>query len=647
MSYNYVGVAALTPQVQVANPHENFWIHLKHADQAADMGAQIIVFPELSLTGYTCADLFQQQTLLRKTRQAYKSLLIEVKKTSCKSILVVGMPLVIDNQLFNVAMVSQGDELLGIIPKSYLPNYQHHYEPRWFAPASRLQTKEVQLFGKTVPVGNDLVFSVQTANDKTFTFGVEICEDLWVPNPPSTNHALSGAQILLNLSASTSQVGKAEYRIKLVEHQSAKCFAAYVYCSSGPWESSQDLVFDGHNIIAENGKLITQSDRFSFIAQHTYADIDIDKLDRERMMSGSYSQSIANINPCRHIHVQSELESVAPGATISQPQIYVNPHPFVPSNESVRAQVCEEVFAHMTTGLRRRLAPMKSILNRKVYIGVSGGLDSTLALLTAVRTYDALGWDRKDIVGVTMPGPGSTDRTRKNAIELIKALDITMKVISITEVVTEHLIDIGHSPCWDCVKCENAQARERTQILMDLGFVIGTGDLSEIATGWCTYNGDHMSMYNVNCGVPKTLVKYVVRWVAESRVIDNASKILLDIVDTPISPELTKSETGKVEQKTEDIIGPDELIDFFLYHMVRHGEEPKKILMLATIGFEGKYDEATLKKWLRKFYKRFGASQFKRDAVPNGPKIGSVALSPRGDWRMPSDISLQAWIEEI
>jgi NAD+ synthase (glutamine-hydrolysing) len=555
------------------------------------------------------------------------------------------MPLLVNQKLFNVAVTMYKGEILCVTPKTFIPNYKHFYEGRWFRPSYEATASEVELCGQRVPFGTSHLIDVfvGTGSNKRqiFCLGTEICEDLWMPIPPSSHMANAGATILTNLSASNSEIGKGAYRHDLVTQQSARCMSAYSYTSCGPWESSGDVIFDGDAMIAENGHLRIRSKPFQFEPQLLITDVDVEKLERERFMSGSFSQTSV-VDPKTFQRIECTIGS-SDGAIEKNPLIHLNKLPFVPSDDKARAERCEDIFTHVVTALKRRLMHFeKGTGRRDVVIGISGGLDSLLAFLFILRAFDELGWNRKGILAVTMPGAGTSKRTKKNALKLIKQTDVTWKNISIVKNVTQHLRSIGHEPCWVCLQCENAQARERTHILMDLGFVIGTGDLSEIAQGWCTYNGDQQSMYNPNGDIPKTLVKYLVRYAANIELFKVIHKEIVDVLYTPVSPELTKN-----EQKTEDIIGPYILHDFFLWHLIRNGYAPRKIAWLAELTFTGEYDRTTILKWLLSFLKRFSASQFKRQNLPDCPKIASVSLSPRGDWRAPADVTLSIWIEEV
>jgi len=628
--------------MRVADIAFNTVSHLTALRDSSQQGAAIALFPELGLTGYTCGDLFAQSLLREKAIEA----LVEIAKATAKHQIhaIVGFPLVIDQRLFNCAAVLGSGRVLGIVPKTFLPTTGEFYEERWFTGGRDIAPTNVSIGPHVVPVSTDLLF---VDEDPRLVFGIEICEDLWAVNPPSGELCLAGANLIFNPSASNELLGKKSYRRELVKQQSARCLAAYAYASAGAGESTTDVVYSGHSLIAENGVIFAESARFQFGTQIITADIDLDRLCHERLINSSFSAA----RPTRKIGripvtiapkavMQPQLGSLRPGASL----------PFVPSNSTDRAETCQEIFAIQSAGLAKRI---KHIGAKNVVIGISGGLDSTLALLVTVHAFDLLGLDRKGIIAPTLPGFGTTKRTRGNAEQLVEALGTTLRVISIDAAVKQHFADIGHDPEIQDITYENSQARERTQILMDLanqvgGFVIGTGDLSESALGWCTFNGDHMSMYHVNIGVPKTLVRYLIDWCAETEFSGATKAVLRDICDTPISPELLPAaKNGKILQQTESVVGPYELHDFFLYHIVRHGTRPAKVLFLAQIAFDGSYERKTLLRWLGVFIRRFFSQQFKRSAMPDGPKVGSVALSPRGDWRMPSDASSATWLAEI
>ena len=607
--------------------------------QASDKGVQIIAFPEMSVTAYTCLDLFAQQTLLKNAEQALLKL---VSDTADLNILTIaGAPLVTENRLINAAIAFQSGKILGVVPKTYIPNYKEFQEQRWFTSATELRNKTVSIGDRTYPLGSHLLFTAGQVK-----VGIEICEDLWVPVPPSSLLAMEGANILVNISASNELIGKHHYLRSLICQQSARCMAGYVYASAGFGESSTDLVFAGNGIIAENGTLLEESPRFTMQEQLVISEIDIENLQNDRQVNTSFMHGTSTLLADETITIPFVLSENSGQPVLTRS---VDPHPFTPSGDALKER-CEEIFQIQVAGLAKRIVHTHS---RTAVVGISGGLDSTLALLVTVMTFDALNIPRNQILGITMPGFGTTDRTYTNACDLIRSLGITLKEISIKDACLQHFKDISHNPSVHDVTYENSQARERTQILMDVanqenGMVIGTGDLSELALGWATYNGDHMSMYGVNGSIPKTLVRYLVEWVAHNRVDEASRATLLDIVDTPISPELIPAdENGNIKQKTEDLVGPYELHDFFLYHFLRFGSSPAKIYFLAQQAFGGSYDKETIRKWLHTFFRRFFQQQFKRSCLPDGPKVGSVSLSPRGDWRMPSDAMATLWLKEI
>ena len=632
-----IKVAAAIPGVRVADVTYNVQQIESLIAQAEGRGAEIIVFPELSLTGYSCQDLFRQQLLLDKAEEGLLVLLDFTRKLDI--IAVVGLPVRIGPLLYNCAAVVQHGSLLGLVAKTYLPNYNEFYEKRWFASSTDMIAQDIYLAGSPVHVSPDpQVF--RTCDGACF--GIEICEDVWAPLPPSNNLALAGADIILNLSATDELAGKHDYLLSLISQQSARMLCGYVYSSCGYGESTQDVVYGGNALICENGSLLAQGERFSLDAQLCMQQIDIDRLRSDRQNNTTFRTAQdgaqAVIVDCKPVSPR-EFELIRE----------VNPHPFIPCDDKME-QSCEEILNIQTMGLVKRLQHTHS---DKAVIGISGGLDSTLALMVVVRAFDKLGLSRKGIIGITMPGFGTTDRTHQNAVELMTSLQITQREISIAKAVTQHFQDIGHNMQQHDVTYENAQARERTQILMDVanqvgGMVIGTGDLSELALGWCTYNGDHMSMYGVNGGVPKTLVQYLIRYLAQLPTFAMQRSTLLDVVDTPISPELTPADNeGNIQQKTEDLVGPYELHDFFLYYMMRFGFSPKKIFVLARHAFKNRFDDEVITKWLQTFCRRFFNQQFKRSCLPDGPKVGSVSLSPRGDWRMPSDASNALWLADF
>ena len=637
MDYGFVRVAAAIPPVSVADCRANVEGIIGLMNEAAARGVQLVVFPELSITAYTCGDLFGHRLLLDEAEHSLQYLLEQTASLPLLS--VVGMPVASATRIYNCAVVFSGGKIRGVVPKTYIPNYNEFYEARWFTSGADADFDEITLCGQQVPFGTNLLFRFGRA-----TLGVELCEDLWTPCPPSSYHALQGADIIANLSASDELIGKHDYLLSLLKQQSARCRAAYIYASSGFGESSTDLVFAGNAIVAECGTVVAESERFSFEPQLVVTEVDVERLQGERCVTNTFSSASVAGKPYHTVDC-SDIPVVPVHYTRT-----VAPHPFVPSHPETLDRRCREILDIQISGLAKRLLHTHA---RTAVIGISGGLDSTLALLVCVQAFDKLSIPRDRIVGVTMPGFGTTDRTYQNAIGLMQALGVTVREIPIREACIQHYKDINHDIAVHDVTYENSQARERTQILMDIanqtnGMVIGTGDLSELALGWATYNGDHMSMYAVSAGIPKTLVKYLVAWVAHHRIEDAARAILLDIVDTPISPELIPAdEQGNITQKTEDLVGPYELHDFFLYYMLRFGFRPAKIYYLAMRArFDQPYDAATIKKWLTIFMRRFFNQQFKRSCLPDGPKVGSVAISPRGDWRMPSDASSAMWLRE-
>lgn len=643
--YNFVRAAAVVPKTRVADPLFNIGEIINAAGTAASEGADIIVFPELAITSYTCADLFRQKMLLKSSLDALKSFLVFSNTVS--SVIVLGIPLQMEGKLFNCAAVLQNGKVLGVVPKTYIPNNNEFYEARWFASSRESGVETIELFGKTVPFKPQIIF--KSVCSREFSFSVEICEDLWAVIPPGSMHALAGAELILNISSSNELAGKSLYRRNLVKAQSASALCGYVYTSSGIGESTTDTVYGGHSLIAENGKLLAENRRFLTDTSILYADIDLDIIRHERMNNISYSRIFPGLKKDSY----SVLKLAADTNTGDNASILirnVEPRPFIPDNEINRRERCEEILTIQSTGLATRLA--HTGIN-SVVIGLSGGLDSTLAFLVTVEAFAKLKLDLSGIHLITMPGFGTTVRTRGNVEKLCNAMGLSLERISIVDASARHLEDIGHDGTTTDITYENSQARERTQILMDkanlLGaLVIGTGDLSELALGWCTYNGDHMSMYAVNSGVPKTLVSYLIRYYKEERASREVARILEDIIATPISPELLPPDKeGRILQKTEDKVGPYELHDFYLYNVVRFALDPLKILFLAETAFGSKYSRDTLKKWLKEFYRRFFSQQFKRSAIPDGPKVGTIALSPRADWRMPSDASVSLWLEEL
>ena len=638
MNYGFVKVAAAVPRVKVADCKFNSERLEGLITIAEGKGVQILTFPEMCITGYTCGDLFAQQLLLEQAKMALIQILNSTRQLDIISIL--GMPVVVNSTVINAAVVIQKGKILGVVPKTYLPNYKEFYEQRWFTSALQVSENSVRLCGQIVPMGNNLLF--ETAET---TFGIEICEDLWATVPPSSSLALQGAEIIFNLSADDEGIGKHNYLCSLISQQSARCISGYVFSSSGFGESTTDVVFAGNGLIYENGYLLARSERFCMEEQLIINEIDVECIRAERRVNTTFAANKANCPGKEAVRISTEFVN---SKDLNLTRTF-NPHPFVPQGNELNSR-CEEIFSIQIAGLAQRLLHTGA---KTAVIGISGGLDSTLALLVCVKTFDKLGLSRKDILGITMPGFGTTDRTYHNAIDLMNSLGVSIRKISIREACIQHFKDIGHDLNIHDVTYENSQARERTQILMDIanqtwGMVIGTGDLSELALGWATYNGDHMSMYGVNAGIPKTLVKHLVQWVAENGMDEASKATLLDIVDTPISPELIPAdENGEIKQKTEDLVGPYELHDFFLYYFLRFGFRPSKIYFLAQTAFSGVYDDETIKKWLQTFFRRFFNQQFKRSCLPDGPKVGSISISPRGDWRMPSDASSAAWLKEI
>lgn len=636
MKYGFVRVAAASPTVQVADCYYNISQIEKSIKKAAEQRVQVIVFPELSITGYTCMDLFLQEALLQN---AVDSLLQLVEQTqTLPPLCIVGMPLQTENRIFNVAVVFQKGKILGIVPKTYIPNHKELQEKRWFTSGKELLNNVVKIGKENYPISNNLLFTCNS-----LSVGIEIGEDLWATIPPSSSLCMQGANLICNLSASNELTGKNQYLRSLINQQSGRCITGYVYASAGFGESSTDLVFAGKGLIAENGTILSETERFTFKENLTITEIDIEGLQHERKMNTGFMESLSSTH-------EKSINKVPFEAVIPDSSLYrlINPRPFIPSEKTMQEQ-CEETLLIQQSGLTKRLLHTHS---KTSIIGVSGGLDSTLALLVTMMTYDQLNMNRKQIIGVTMPGFGTTDRTYQNAINLMKALEISQREISIVKAMEQHFDDIQHKEDLFDTTFENSQARERTQILMDLankenGLVIGTGDLSELALGWTTYNGDHMSMYGLNSGIPKTLIKHLVQWIASHKVSKQAADILLDIIHTPISPELTPADAdGKIKQKTEELIGPYELLDFFLYYTIRKGATPEKIYFLAQQAFKELYSKEIIKKWLYSFYHRFFSQQFKRSCMPDSPKVGSVSLSPRGDWRMPSDAMATIWLKE-
>lgn len=633
MKQGFLKVAAATPKIKVADPEYNAGVILSQMQEAADSGAKIIVFPELCLSGYTCHDLFLQELLLEQCKEELCKLKKETETVD--ALVFVGLPMEKEGKLYNVAAVLHRGEILALIPKTHIPNYSEFYEARHFTAGNQI-AEVFRLGDDEIPFGTKIVFE----NDESLAgliVGVEICEDLWTPMPPSTLHALAGANVIVNLSASNEAVGKDKYRRDLVNAASARLLSAYIYASAGEGESTQDLVYSGHNLIAENGVILGESKLFT--TGITYADVDIHRLRAERRRMNTFEQDRTD-----YVVIPFSLDSVETTITRAFPRM-----PFVPSNEQTRNQRCESILSMQSMGLKKRYEHTGC---KNAVIGISGGLDSTLALLVTVRAFDMLGIARENITCVTMPCFGTTDRTYDNACNLTKTLGASLVEVDIKEAVNLHFRDIGQDESVHDVTYENGQARERTQILMDIanqrgGMVIGTGDMSELALGWATYNGDHMSMYGVNVGVPKTLVRHLVRYYADTCKNETLRMVLLDVLDTPVSPELLPPENGVISQKTEDLVGPYELHDFFLYYVLRFGFEPAKIYRIAKLAFTGVYDSGVILKWLKTFYRRFFSQQFKRSCLPDGPKVGSVAVSPRGDLRMPSDASMNLWMQQL
>lgn len=634
MKDGYIKVAAVTPDVKVADTKYNTRCICEKITECTKAGAKVIVFPELSITGYSCGDLFLQDILLEEAKQGLEQIVRHTEDVD--AIVFVGLPYSYKGKLYNVtAAVSKG-EVLGLVPKTYLPNYNEFYEARHFTKGME-ETVYIDRDEDVIPFGSRLLFVCDKMRE--LVIGAEICEDLWAANPPSTYHALSGATVIVNPSASDETTGKDVYRRDLVCGQSARLLCGYVYASAGNGESTQDVVYSAHNIIAENGMLLAESKRFE--NETIYTEIDVKKLTEERRRNTTFE-------PYEKAEDYDEVEF---SLDIEETRLtrWIDPSPFVPSKKEERDKRCDEILTIQAMGLRQRLAHTGC---KCAVVGISGGLDSTLALLVTVRAFESLEMDRKGIKAVTMPGFGTTDRTYTNAVSMIKSLGVSFLEVSIKDAVNIHFKDIGQDAALHDVTYENAQARERTQILMDIankenGMVIGTGDMSELALGWATYNGDHMSMYGVNSSVPKTLVRHLVRYYADTCEDGGLRTVLLDVLDTPVSPELLPPEDGKISQKTEDIVGPYELHDFFLYYMLRFGYSPKKVYRLARKAFAGIYEEDVIYKWLENYYRRFFTQQFKRSCLPDGPKVGTLALSPRGDLRMPSDACASIWLDEL
>ncbi len=633
MKNGFVKVAAATPDIRVADVEFNTQNIINAMEEAQKNGAKILVFPELCVTGYTCSDLFDHSVLLKASR---KALLEIAENTNDKDMLVfVGAPLEVNGKLYNVAAAMNQGEIIGFTTKTFLPNYGEFYEMRQFTPGPQT-VREITFEGKKIPFGPQILFQAEGMEE--LVVAAEICEDVWSPVPPSIQAALEGATVIVNCSASDETIGKDTYRRALISGQSARLISGYIYANAGEGESTTDLVFGGHNIIAENGTVLKESSRY--VNEIIYSEIDLQRITGERRKNTTFQP----LDEETLVRVPFTVEETKTFLTRTFPK-----KPFVPSDEQTRAQRCEEILTIQAMGLKKRLAHTNA---RTAVVGISGGLDSTLALLVTARAFDMLGRDKKDIIAVTMPCFGTTDRTYQNACEMSKKVGATLIEVPIADAVNVHFRDIGHDPEDHSVTYENCQARERTQVLMDIanktwGMVIGTGDLSELALGWATYNGDHMSMYGVNASVPKTLVRHLVKYAADDTKDEALKNVLYDVLDTPVSPELLPPKDGDIAQKTEDLVGPYELHDFFLYFMLRFGYEPSKIFRIACMTFDGEYDKETVFKWLETFCRRFFSQQFKRSCLPDGPKVGTVALSPRGDWRMPSDACVAVWMKDL
>lgn len=633
MKNGFVKVAAATPDIRVADVEFNTQNIINAMEEAQKNGAKILVFPELCVTGYTCSDLFDHSVLLKASR---KALLEIAENTNDKDMLVfVGAPLEVNGKLYNVAAAMNQGEIIGFTTKTFLPNYGEFYEMRQFTPGPQT-VREITFEGKKIPFGPQILFQAEGMEE--LVVAAEICEDVWSPVPPSIQAALEGATVIVNCSASDETIGKDTYRRALISGQSARLISGYIYANAGEGESTTDLVFGGHNIIAENGTILKESSRY--VNEIIYSEIDLQRITGERRKNTTFQP----LDEETLVRVPFTIEETKTFLTRTFPK-----KPFVPSDEQTRAQRCEEILTIQAMGLKKRLAHTNA---RTAVVGISGGLDSTLALLVTARAFDMLGRDKKDIIAVTMPCFGTTDRTYQNACEMSKKVGATLIEVPIADAVNVHFRDIGHDPEDHSVTYENCQARERTQVLMDIanktwGMVIGTGDLSELALGWATYNGDHMSMYGVNASVPKTLVRHLVKYAADDTKDEALKNVLYDVLDTPVSPELLPPKDGDIAQKTEDLVGPYELHDFFLYFMLRFGYEPSKIFRIACMTFDGEYDKETIFKWLETFCRRFFSQQFKRSCLPDGPKVGTVALSPRGDWRMPSDACVAVWMKDL
>ena len=633
MRHGFIKVAAATPDIRVADVDYNKGQIIKQMDEAAEAGAKIIVFPELCITGYTCSDLFLQDILLNSAKKALVEIAEHTKNLD--ALVFVGVPIAVGGELYNVAAALNHGNILGFTTKSFLPNYGEFYEMRQFRPGPK-KAEKILFGGKEIPFGPQLLFvENQMAN---LIVSAEICEDVWSPVPPSIEAAREGATVIVNCSASDETIGKASYRETLISGQSARLISGYIYANAGEGESTTDLVFGGHNLIAENGTILAEAKRFS--NGIIYTEFDVQKIANERRKNTTFTETQEHVLP----RIPFGLEQTETILTRTFPS-----RPFVPRDDQERAKRCEEILTIQAMGLKKRLAHTHA---KSAVVGISGGLDSTLALLVTAKAFDALGLERSGITAVTMPCFGTTDRTYQNACKMSLKVGATLREVRIGDAVMQHFKDIGHDPQDHSVTYENSQARERTQVLMDIanqtgGLVIGTGDMSELALGWATYNGDHMSMYGVNASVPKTLVRHLVHYYADTCEDPSLKEVLYDVLDTPVSPELLPPKDGEIAQKTEDLVGPYELHDFFLYYFLRMGYEPGKIYRIAKLSFAGEYDDETIYKWLRTFCWRFFSQQFKRSCLPDGPKVGTVALSPRGDWRMPSDACVALWIQNL
>lgn len=633
----FVRVGAVVPKLKVADTEFNCNEIIKQIEVASNNKIQIAVFPELCVTGYTCQDLFEQDTLLEEAEKALNKILDYTNNLDI--ICIIGMPIKAENQLFNTAVVIQKGKILGIVPKTFIPNYGEFYERRWFASSKNANKKEIEILDQKVPFGIDLLFKDKENNE--ICFGIEICEDIWAVEPPSNKLALLGANIIFNLSASNEVIGKKEYRRDLVKMQSAKTISGYVYCSCGVNESTADLVFSGESMIFENGSCLINNQRFNFESNMIFTEIDTKRLANDRRKNISFMGNPVDLEYREiKINIPDNIENLTREYSKT---------PFVPEDKKKISEICEEILNIQSYGLAKRL--LHTNINKTI-IGISGGLDSALAFLVIIKAYEVLNLPKENIIAITMPGFGTTSRTHKNSIKLINAYGAAFREIDITKSSLQHFEDIGHDKKMKDITYENAQARERTKILMDIaneenGIVVGTGDLSELALGWCTYNGDHMSMYALNTSIPKTLVEYIIKWVADNSK-EEYKNIINAILDTPISPELLPpDENGNIEQKTEEQVGPYILHDFFLYHFLRYGAEPKKIYILACKTFKNDFKKEDIKHWLQVFIKRFFTQQFKRNCMPDGPKVGTVSLSPRGDLRMPSDASYNIWLNNF